>query len=100
MKFENLKTYYVYILASKRNGTLYVGITDNLIKRVWQHKNDIVEGFTKKYNCHHLVYYEQTNEVMAALEREKQIKKWKRQWKLELIEKQNPEWKDLYNDLI
>lgn len=100
MKYENLKTYYVYIMANKRNGTLYVGVTNDLIKRAWQHKNDAADGFTKKYKCHNLVYYEQTNEVMAALEKEKQLKKWKRQWKLELIERQNPEWKDLYNKLI
>ena len=94
------KQYYVYILASKRNGTLYVGITNGLIKRIWQHKNDLVEGFTKKYQVHTLVYFEQTSDVLSAIAREKQLKKWKRQWKLALIEKQNSEWKDLYNNLI
>ena len=95
-----LQSYYVYILASKRNGTLYVGITNDLIKRVWQHKNDLVEGFTKKYQCHKLVYFEDTNDVESAIKREKLLKKWKRQWKLQLIEKQNPDGKDLYKDMI
>ena len=87
-------------MANKRNGTLYVGITDNLIKRVWQHKNDLLEGFTKKYQCHKLAYFEETSDVLSAIKREKLLKRWKRQWKLQLIEKQNPDWKDLYNDLI
>ena len=94
------KSYYVYILASKRNGTLYVGITDNLIKRVWEHKNDLADGFTKKYQVHRLVYFEETSDVLSAIAREKKLKRWKRQWKLELIEAKNPNWKDLYNDLI
>jgi putative endonuclease len=92
--------YYVYIMASKRNGTLYIGVTNNLIKRVYEHKNNLVEGFTKKYNIHQLVYYEQTEDAMSAIEREKRLKAWKRQWKLNLIEQVNPEWKDLYNGLI
>ncbi len=100
MKYKNQKNYYVYIMASKRNGTLYIGITNDLIKRTWQHKNNLADGFTKRYKCHTLVYYEQTNEVISAIEREKQLKKWKRKWKLDLIEKQNPEWQDLYNNLI
>ena len=94
-----MKTYYIYILASKRNGTLYTGVTDNLVKRVYQHKNNLVEGFTKKYNVHALVYYEETNNINAAIEREKQIKKWNRKWKIELIEKDNPLWEDLYDKL-
>jgi putative endonuclease len=89
------KIYYVYILASKKNGTLYIGVTDNLIKRSYQHRNNLVEGFTKKYNIHKLVYYETTNNIQAALSREKQLKKWNRVWKIALIEKENPEWKDL-----
>lgn len=93
-------SYYVYIMASKRNGTLYTGVTNDLIKRVWQHKQDLVEGFTKKYQCHMLVYFEETSDVMSAIAREKQLKKWKRQWKLQLIEKDNPDWRDLYSDLI
>ena len=94
------KQYYVYILASKRNGTLYTGITNDLIRRVYEHKNNLVEGFTKKYNVHRLVYFEVIEDVNAALQREKSIKRWKRAWKVELIEKNNPEWKDLYNELV
>jgi len=95
-----MKNYYVYILASKRNGTLYIGVTNDLVKRVYEHKNGLVEGFTKEYGVDRLVYYEQTNDSYSAIEREKRMKKWKRQWKIELIEKFNPEWKDLYKDLI
>ena len=91
--------YYVYILASKRNGTLYTGFTTALPKRSWEHKNDIVEGFTKKYQVHILVHYEVFQDKEAALKREKQLKKWHRKWKLELIEKSNPEWKDLYDTI-
>ena len=94
-----MKNYYVYILASKRNGTLYIGVTSNLLKRVYEHKSKMVEGFTKKYNVHKLVYYEQTNIIQSALTREKQLKKWYRKWKIELIEEMNPEWKDLYYEL-
>ena len=90
----------VYILASKKNGTLYTGITSNLIQRVYQHKYNLVEGFTQKYSVHFLVYYEAHDSMLAAITREKQIKKWKRQWKIELIEKNNTEWRDLYDDLI
>ncbi|KKQ53058.1 MAG: Endonuclease [Parcubacteria group bacterium GW2011_GWD2_38_11] len=89
------KFYYVYILASHQNGTLYIGVTSNLIKRSWEHKNKIVEGFTKEYGVDKLVYYETTNDINSALLREKQLKKWNRQWKLELIEKENPNWADL-----
>jgi putative endonuclease len=92
--------YYVYLLASKRNGTLYIGVTSDLVKRVHEHKNDLIEGFTKKYNVHKLVYYEATEDINSAITREKQLKKWKRDWKIELIEKSNPEWKDLYFELI
>jgi len=95
----NPKNYYIYILAGKRNGTLYVGITSSLKKRVWQHKNDVIKGFTEKYKVHLLVYYEQTNNVYSALRREKQLKNWKRKWKLDLIEKTNPDWRDLYFNL-
>ncbi len=95
-----MKNYYVYILASKRNGTLYIGVTNDLVKRVYEHKDGLVEGFTKEYGVDRLVYYEQTNDSYSAIEREKRMKKWKRQWKIELIEKFNPEWKDLYKDLI
>ena len=92
--------YYVYILVSEKNGTLYIGVTNNLIKRVWQHKNNEVEGFTKKYNTHSLVYFEQTTDVKSAIEREKQLKHWNREWKIKLIEEKNPSWNDLYDDLI
>ena len=93
-----MNTYYVYIMASKKNGTLYIGVTNDLIKRVYSHKNDLVEGFTKKYGIHQLVYYEQTEDVKSAIQREKQLKKWNRNWKIELIEKMNPNWKDLYDE--
>ena len=94
-----MNTYYVYILCSKRNGTLYIGVTSNLIKRVYEHKQNLVEGFTKKYNVKNLVYYENTSDVKAAIQREKQLKKWKRAWKIELIEKNNPTWDDLFYSL-
>ena len=90
----------VYILASRRDGTLYTGVTSDLIKRVWEHKNDVVDGFTKKYGIHKLVYYEIHAEMLAAIQREKQIKKWNRAWKLELIQKSNPNWDDLYSSLL
>ncbi|MCX5668469.1 MAG: GIY-YIG nuclease family protein [Candidatus Omnitrophica bacterium] len=95
-----MKQYYVYMLASKKHGTLYIGITSDLVKRVWEHKNNMVEGFTKKYNIHRLVYYEITSDVESAIIREKQMKKWNRQWKIELIEKNNSGWSDLYYKLI
>ncbi len=91
-----MKTYYVYILASKRNGTLYIGVTNDLLRRVYKHKNNLIEGFTSKYQVRQLVYYETTSEVTTALRREKQLRKWKRAWKTELIEKNNPQWIDLY----
>ncbi|QWR76616.1 GIY-YIG nuclease family protein [Candidatus Magnetomonas plexicatena] len=90
-----MKQYYVYIMASKRNGTLYTGVTSDLLKRVYEHKNDMVDGFTKKYKAHTLVYYETTNDINVAIEKEKQIKKWKRQWKIRIIEENNPEWNDI-----
>ncbi len=90
----------VYIMASRRRGTLYVGVTSDLVKRVWEHKNNVVPGFTKRYGIHALVWYE-THEIMeSAIRREKTIKEWKRVWKLELIEKSNPEWLDVYPELI
>ena len=91
---------YVYILASKRNGTLYTGVTSDLINRILEHKNNTIEGFTKKYNVHTLVYFETTDDIRTAIEREKQIKNWQRKWKIDLIQKENPEWKDLFQDLI
>ncbi len=94
-----MKCYYVYILASKRNGTLYVGITNDLIKRVYEHKNSLVDGFTKKYNVKMLVFYESTEDVLSAIAREKCIKKWNRLWKIKFIEETNPDWKDLSLEL-
>ena len=88
------------MLASQRNGTLYIGVTSDLIKRVWEHKQDLVEGFTKKYGVHDLVWFEQHADMLTAIAREKTLKEWKRAWKLELIEKMNPEWKDLYAGLV
>jgi putative endonuclease len=89
------KLYYVYILASTKNGTLYTGVTNNLVRRVWEHKNKEITGFTQKYNVTKLIYYEQYFDIRIAIEREKCIKRWKRQWKLNLIEKYNPHWEDL-----
>ena len=94
------KQFYVYILASKRNGTLYTGVTSNLIQRVWQHKHDVIQGFTRKYNVKTLVYYEVHENAESALTREKKIKRWRRAWKLALIEDSNPEWRDLYEDIL
>ncbi len=94
------KKFYVYILASKRNGTLYIGVTNNLIKRMYEHKNNLADGFTKKYNVKNLVHYEQTESVVSAIEIEKQLKNWQRNWKKDLIEKTNPEWKDLSKDFL
>ncbi|MCZ6450034.1 MAG: GIY-YIG nuclease family protein [Deltaproteobacteria bacterium] len=90
----------VYILSSKRNGTLYIGVTSNLQKRTWEQKNNLVEGFTKKYGVHRLVYYELHEDMVEAIKREKQMKKWNRGWKLELIERQNPSWRDLWEGII
>jgi len=89
----------VYILASSRNGTLYTGVTSDIIKRIWEHKNDAVKGFTKRYDVHTLVWYETHETMESAITREKTIKGWKRKWKLELIEKENPQWTDLYEQL-
>ena len=90
----------VYRLASKRNGTLYIGVTSDLIKRVWEPKNDLVEGFTKRYSIHRLVWYEVHDSMDSAIQREKSIKEWKRAWKLELIERANPDWQDLYDRIV
>ncbi len=90
----------VYILASKRNGTLYIGVTSNLIKRIWEHKNNLVKGFTERYNVHNLVWYELHENMESAILREKMLKEWKRKWKLELIEGSNPNWNNLYNKIV
>jgi putative endonuclease len=94
------KQSYVYILASKRNGTLYVGVTSDLVKRTWEHKQDLAEGFTSKHGVKTLVYYEAHESLEAAITREKQIKKWERAWKIRLIEKDNPHWDDLFERIV
>jgi putative endonuclease len=93
-----MQNYYVYLLANKRNGTLYIGVTNNLERRIYEHKNNLIKGFTSKYNVHKLVYYEKTEDIYSALQREKQLKKWNRNWKLILLEKVNPDWRDLSKD--
>lgn len=95
-----LKHYFIYILANKPWGTLYIGVTNNLPKRVTQHKYGFVDGFTKKYHVHRLVYYEMYTDIKEALHREKQLKWWKRNWKMELIKKTNPKWLDLYEKIL
>ena len=92
--------YYVYMLASKRNGTLYVGVTNDLMRRVWEHKTGHVKGFTGKYGVTQLVWFEMHQDVNEAIAREKRIKKWRRAWKLDLLESDNPNWRDLYAELI
>ncbi len=90
----------VYILASKRNGTVYIGVTSDLVKRIWEHRNDMVEGFTKRYGVHQLVWYELHENMESAIQREKRLKGWKRAWKLQLIENNNPNWQDLYHTIV
>jgi putative endonuclease len=92
-------SFWVYILASKRNGTLYVGMTDNLVKRVWIHKSGVLPGFTTKHGVKTLVWHEEHESRESAFTRERQIKKWNRAWKLELVEKINPDWRDLYDEI-
>ena len=94
-----MQYFFVYILASKRNGTLYIGSTDDLIGRVWQHKNKVFKGFTSQYDVDKLVWYEPHDTRASAFTRERQIKEWKRAWKLKLIERENPKWEDLYTTL-
>ncbi|MBC9248781.1 hypothetical protein A9179_00685 [Pseudomonas alcaligenes] len=95
-----LKGPAVYILASQRNGTLSVGVTSDLIKRIWEHRDGCIEGFTQRYDVHQLVYYEMHESMPGAIEREKQLKKWRREWKLRLIEASNPEWRDLWEEIV
>jgi len=92
--------YYVYILASQPRGTLYIGVTGDLIKRVYEHKQDVVPGFTKTYGIHTLVYFEETENVESAIRREKRLKKWSRDWKINAVERDNPHWQDLYQNLL
>jgi putative endonuclease len=95
-----MKVIAVYLLANKRNTVFYIGVTSDLIKRIWQHKEKLVEGFTKKYNADKLVYYEVFDSIQEAIKREKQLKNWRREWKLDLIRSQNPEFKDLYPEIV
>ncbi|RJR17225.1 MAG: GIY-YIG nuclease family protein [Nitrospiraceae bacterium] len=95
-----MNKYFVYLMCSKRNGTLYTGVTSDLIKRVYQHRNNLVEGFTQKYDVHRSVWYEMHETAEAVITKEKQLKAWRRQWKLRLIEEDNPEWTDLYDIII
>lgn len=94
-----MKQFCVYLLASRRNGTLYIGVTSNLAARIWQHKTKAVPGFTARYGCDRLVYYEIHDSAEAAITREKQMKEWRRDWKIALIERDNPDWRDLYGDI-
>ena len=91
---------YVYMMASKRNGTLYIGVTSDLSKRAWEHREGVADGFTKRYGCKSLVWFEVHDDLQEARQREVRLKKWNRSWKLRLIEEQNPEWRDLYETLI
>ena len=93
-------SFFVYILASDRNGTLYIGMTDDIAKRVWQHRNNVVPGFTKKYGVKTLVWVESHDSRESAFLRERQLKKWNRAWKVQLIEKENPDWRDLWDELL
>lgn len=94
-----MSNHYVYILASKKNGTLYIGVTTDLVRRIFEHKNKTIEGFTSKYNVHNLVYYEHYEDYEQAAHREKCMKEWKREWKIKRIEENNPHWRDLYDDI-
>lgn len=95
-----MKNYYVYILTNKPNGTLYIGVTNDLARRMYEHRNKLINGFTKKYNLKKLIYFEVFDRIEDAILREKRLKKWNRQWKIELIEKTNPNWIDLYERLV
>ena len=100
MTTSRSKSPAVYILASKRNGTLYTGVTSDLVRRVWQHRNDVVEGFSRRHGTHMLVYFESHDTMESAITREKHLKAWRRAWKLALIERDNPDWDDLYEHLL
>ncbi len=99
-RLQTLRTPAVYILASRPNGTLYIGVTSNLVRRVWEHRNDLVGGFTRRYRVHKLVWYEVHGSMQSAIGREKALKKWNRAWKVELIEEGNPTWSDLYDEIV
>ena len=95
-----IKIFYVYIMTNNSNIVLYIGVTNNIIRRIYEHKNGLTEGFTKKYKLHKLIYYEKCSNIKSAIEREKQLKRWHRDWKFNLIKSSNPEFKDLYNELL
>ncbi len=95
-----MKTYYVYMMSNKLNNVLYIGVTNDILRRVHEHKNNLTEGFTKKYNCHKLVWYQQTQDINSAIIQEKRMKKWKREYKDNIINDMNPEWIDLYDGLV
>ena len=94
------KNYYIYMLTNKPNGVVYIGVTNDIIRRTYEHKNHLVKGFTQTYKLDKLVWFEQTEDVISAISREKQLKNWKRQWKIDLIEQQNPDWKDMYSEIL
>ncbi len=94
------KVYYVYMLASKRNGTLYVGVTNDLARRIYEHREGVIDGFTTTHNVKRLVWFEATSSIESAIQREKNLKHWVRQWKIDLIEQDNPEWRDLYDEIV
>lgn len=95
-----MKKGFVYIMSNKQDGVLYIGVTSDIVKRVYEHKNSFVDGFTKQYNLKNLVYYEVYDDIEEAIKREKQLKNWHREWKMELVNKQNPNWKDLYESIL
>ena len=95
-----MKSYWIYILTSKKNGTIYIGLTNDLSRRIYEHKKKLIEGFTKKYDITHLVYAEEHQDINDAINREKSIKKWNREWKIKLIEELNPNWRDLYECIV
>jgi putative endonuclease len=100
MTIPSMKQAAVYMLASRPNGTLYIGVTSDLLKRIWEHKNDLADGFTKQYQVHDLVYFEFHSDMYTAITREKQLKKWNREWKINLIVKENPAWTDLWPSIL
>jgi len=95
-----MKQYYVYIMASKKDGVLYIGVTNDLSRRISEHRQGNIKGFSKKYHVKKLVYYESTSDIESSIKREKQFKKWNREWKIKLIEKDNPNWSDIYNSIV
>lgn len=99
MRVRGSQLFYVYILASQKQGTLYLGVTNDLVRRVYEHKEKLLPGFTSRYDVRRLVWFEAYDDPTSAIEREKEIKKWRRKWKIELIEKENPDWKDLYPEI-